>query len=341
MARKTATFVDEIQIRVVAGDGGHGCMSFASRAGGLKLGPDGGHGGWGGDVWLVASTRLNTLNKLGHKREYKAGKGQDGSSQKKTGAAGANLFIEVPCGTEIHFLEDGFDSTHRDPIQPRWLGSLDTHQEKMLVAKGGKRGLGNSAFVSSTEQRPQIALSGGEGETRVLKLTLKLLAHVGLAGFPNAGKSTLLRALSRATPKVASYPFTTLHPHLGVMKREEWDTGWIIADIPGLLEGAEKNKGLGFRFLSHLEKTQLLLAVIAFEKAEDILRKYHTLKTILSSFSHTLSEKKLILFISQVDRATITEEQEVRQQLKQYSIVFLMGSAHTKKGLERTQRVFT
>jgi GTP-binding protein len=243
-------FIDEADIRVEAGAGGDGCVSFRREKFIPRGGPDGGDGGSGGSVYLVAREGVNTLADFRVRRRFRAESGRGGSGKDMTGASGADLLIEVAKGTEIRDLDTGES-----------LGDLTRDGERLLVAKGGQGGRGNTRFKTSVNRAPRQFGRGGEGEARHLQLALKLLADVGLLGAPNAGKSTLTRALSAARPKVADYPFTTLHPQLGVVSVGN-DRSFVIADIPGLIEGAASGAGLGIRFLKHLERTRLLLHVV-------------------------------------------------------------------------------
>ncbi len=242
--------VDEAEIQVIAGDGGNGCVGFRREKFIPLGGPDGGDGGDGGSVWLVADENLNTLVDFRHQTRFKAQRGENGMGRQMYGKAGSDLAITVPVGTVVTNVET-------DEV----IGDLTTHGERLLVAKGGKGGLGNMHFKSSVNRSPRKALPGLPGEERTLKLELKLLADVGLLGFPNAGKSTFIRAVSAATPKVADYPFTTLYPNLGVVSIEH-HRSFVIADIPGLIEGAAEGAGLGTQFLKHLQRTRLLLHLV-------------------------------------------------------------------------------
>ena len=250
--------VDEAEIQVIAGNGGNGCVGFRREKFIPLGGPDGGDGGDGGSVWLVADENLNTLVDFRHQRQFRAQRGENGMGRQMYGKAGQDLVIKVPVGTVITNVET-------DEV----IGDLARNGERLLVAHGGKGGLGNMHFKSSTNRTPRKALPGLPGEERELRMELKLLADVGLLGFPNAGKSTLIRAVSTATPKVADYPFTTLYPNLGVVSVEP-HRSFVIADIPGLIEGAAEGAGLGAQFLRHLQRTRLLLhlvdiAPLAFE----------------------------------------------------------------------------
>ena len=242
--------VDEAEIMVTAGNGGNGCIAFRREKFIPLGGPNGGDGGGGGDVWLVADENLNTLVDFRHETRFKAQRGENGMGSQMYGKAGEDKIITVPVGTVVHNVDT-------DEI----IGDLTEHGQRLLVAKGGVGGLGNMHFKSSVNRTPRKATPGTEGENRVLRLELKLLADVGLLGFPNAGKSTFIRAVSAATPKVADYPFTTLYPNLGVVSVEV-GRSFVIADIPGLIEGAADGAGLGSLFLRHVQRTRLLLHLV-------------------------------------------------------------------------------
>ncbi|OUL25840.1 GTPase ObgE [Nostoc sp. RF31YmG] len=242
--------VDEAEIQVIAGNGGNGCVGFRREKFIPLGGPDGGDGGNGGSVWLQADENLNTLVDFRHERIFKAQRGENGMGRQMYGKGGEDRIITVPVGTVVMNVDT-------DEV----IGDMTRHGDRLLVAKGGKGGLGNMHFKSSTNRSPRQALPGEEGEQRLLKLELKLLADVGLLGFPNAGKSTFIRAVSAATPKVADYPFTTLYPNLGVVSVEA-HRSFVIADIPGLIEGAADGAGLGAQFLRHLQRTRLLLHLV-------------------------------------------------------------------------------
>ena len=242
--------VDEAEIDVIAGNGGDGCIGFRREKFIPLGGPDGGDGGVGGSVWIQADENLSTLVDFRHQRSFKARRGENGMGQQRYGKGGDDLVITVPVGTVITNV--GTDEV---------IGDLTQHGDRLLVAKGGKGGLGNMHFKSSVTRAPRRATSGEEGEQRTLQMELKLLADVGLLGFPNAGKSTFIRAVPAATPKVADYPFTTLYPNLGVVSVEA-HRSFVIADIPGLIEGAADGAGLGAVFLRHLQRTRLLLHLV-------------------------------------------------------------------------------
>ena len=249
--------VDEAEITVTAGNGGHGCVGFRREKFIPLGGPDGGDGGDGGDVWLEADENLNTLVDFRHQRVFRAQRGENGMGSQKYGKGGEDTVVRVPVGTVVTNV--GTDEV---------IGDLTRHGERLLVARGGKGGLGNMHFKSSVNRTPRQSTPGGEGEERLLKLELKLLADVGLLGFPNAGKSTFVRAVSAVTPKVADYPFTTLYPNLGVVSVEP-HRSFVIADIPGLIEGAAEGAGLGAQFLRHLQRTRLLLHLVDIAPLND------------------------------------------------------------------------
>lgn len=243
-------FVDEATIRVQAGNGGHGCLSFRREKYIEKGGPDGGDGGSGGSVYLVARAGTTTLADFRVARKFRAESGQPGAGRNMTGKSGEDLEVSLPCGTVVYEIDTG-----------EMIGDLTEAGQRLKVAQGGRGGLGNTHFKSSTNRAPRKTTQGTNGEGRHLRLELKLLADVGLLGLPNAGKSTLIRSLSAARPKVAEYPFTTLHPHLGVVAVGPLQS-FVMADIPGLIEGAADGAGLGIRFLKHLQRTRLLLHVV-------------------------------------------------------------------------------
>ncbi len=243
-------FVDETKIRVIAGDGGNGVVSFRREKFIPRGGPDGGDGGDGGSVYLVGSHDLNTLSDFRTIRTYTAQQGKKGSGRNMTGKKGDELLVSVPNGTLVYDENTG-----------ELIGDITEHGQKLLVAQGGWHGLGNSRFKSSVNRTPRQCTEGTPGERRELRLELKVLADVGLLGMPNAGKSTLIRAVSHAQPKVADYPFTTLHPNLGVVDIDT-NRSFVIADIPGLIEGAAEGAGLGIQFLKHLSRTRILLHVV-------------------------------------------------------------------------------
>lgn len=285
-------FVDEAIITVQAGNGGNGCVSFRREKFIPLGGPDGGDGGDGGSVYLVADGNINTLADFRVQRTYRAEHGASGGGSQCTGRSGADCIVPVPAGTLV--FEADTDEL---------LGDLVTPGQRLKVAQGGFHGLGNLRFKSSINRSPRQFTEGSLGETRRLRLELKLLADVGLLGLPNAGKSTLLRAVSAARPKVADYPFTTLHPHLGVVSLG-LNRSFVMADIPGLIEGAAEGAGLGLRFLRHLQRTRLLLQVVDIDPAaaqEDVVRGVRTLDAELAGYSEELAGRERWLVFNKAD----------------------------------------
>ena len=285
-------FIDEADIRVEAGSGGDGSASFRREKFVPRGGPDGGDGGDGGSIYLVAREGVNTLVDFRVRRRFRAENGRGGSGQNSTGASGADLLIEVAKGTEVQDLDTG-----------EALGDLTHDGERLLVAKGGQGGRGNTRFKTSVNRAPRQFDRGGVGESRHLQLALKLLADVGLLGAPNAGKSTLTRALSAARPKVADYPFTTLHPQLGVVSVGT-ERSFVIADIPGLIEGAAAGAGLGMRFLKHLERTRLLLHVVdacAELTGGDAGELHRAVEAELGLYSEALAARPRWLVLNKLD----------------------------------------
>ena len=293
-------FVDEATILVTAGNGGNGCISFRREKFIPLGGPDGGDGGDGGSVWLVADENLNTLIDFRHQRHFRAQRGQNGMGRQMFGKAGEDVVIRVPVGTEVI-------NVATDEI----IGDLTRHGERLLVAKGGTGGKGNVHFKSSVNRAPRKATPGTPGEEREIRLELKLLADVGLLGFPNAGKSTFIRAVSAATPKVADYPFTTLYPNLGVVSVET-DRSFVVADIPGLIEGAAEGAGLGALFLRHIQRTRLLLHLVdiaPFDESEDPVRQVRAIEEELRKHDPALLEKPRWLVLNKADLLPEEERQ--------------------------------
>ncbi len=278
-------FFDRAKIYVEGGRGGNGCISFRREKFVPKGGPDGGDGGDGGDVVLVVSPNLNTLRDFHYKRHYRAKKGEHGKGKNMHGRKGEDLVVPVPPGTVV-MDEDG-----------NVIGDLVKEGDRLVVARGGKGGRGNAAFATPTRQTPRIAEEGKPGEKRWIRLELKLIADVGLVGFPNAGKSTLLSKLSHAKPKIASYPFTTLQPNLGVCEHK--GERFVIADIPGIIEDAHIGKGLGIEFLRHIERTKLLLFVIDVADAPDY--HYNALLKELREYRGELLGKPRIVALNKID----------------------------------------
>jgi len=286
-------FVDEARIHVKAGDGGNGVISFRREKYIPKGGPDGGDGGDGGDVWFIADPNRNTLMDFAGKHHWHARRGEDGMGKQMAGKNGTDLVIRVPPGTLI------YDADH-----DLMLADLDEPHRKVLIAKGGKGGRGNWHFRSSTNQAPRYAEPGTEGQERNLRLELKLIADVGLVGMPNAGKSTLLRATSSARPKVADYPFTTLQPHLGIVELPG-HRRMVVADIPGLIEGAHQGAGLGHDFLRHIERTKILVHVLDLFPMDgsDPATNYRTIRRELEAFSPDLAAKREVVAANKIDLA--------------------------------------
>jgi GTP-binding protein len=321
-------FVDEARIHVHAGNGGNGCVSFRREKFIPLGGPDGGDGGDGGSIHLIADEGLNTLIDFRHQRQFRAERGQNGMSRQCYGRAGVDLTIRVPVGTVV--MDAGTDEV---------IGDLTCHGQRLLVAQGGQGGKGNIHFKSSVNRAPRKATSGTPGEERELQLELKVLADVGLLGFPNAGKSTLIRAISAATPKVADYPFTTLHPNLGVV-RAAADRSFVVADIPGLIEGASDGAGLGVHFLKHLQRTRVLWHVVdlaPFEEGPPPNKQVRAIERELKKFDPALLEKPRWLVLNKADMLPDGEAElrakALKRSLRWKGPVYLV-SALERKGLE-------
>lgn len=317
-------FIDQAEIQVQAGKGGDGLVAFRREKYVPAGGPSGGNGGRGGSVILKAESNLQTLLDFRYNHLFKADDGQRGGPNNRTGASGKDLIIEVPCGTVIY-----------DAETDELLGDLVEPGQTFCAAEGGKGGLGNQHFLSNRNRAPERALPGLPGEYRLLRLELKLLAEVGIIGLPNAGKSTLISALSAARPKIADYPFTTLVPNLGVVRKPTGD-GTVFADIPGLIEGAHEGAGLGFDFLRHIERTRLLLHLID-ATSEDPIAAYQTIQQELEAYDRGLPDRPQILALSKMD-AIDPESQDVEAlvaQLEELSQapVFTISAA-TRSGLE-------
>lgn len=286
-------FLDEATVDVRGGDGGNGCVAFRREKYVPRGGPNGGHGGRGGDVVFQADEGLNTLFKFRFTQRYPGERGGHGGGSDRHGRNGANLIVTVPCGTVVSDAETG-----------ELIGDLVAHGQTLVVARGGRGGRGNSAFKSATHQAPRVAEKGAPGDHKRLKLELKLIADVGIIGLPNAGKSTFLAAVTAAEPKIADYPFTTLVPNLGVA-----DVGYdtlVLADIPGLIEGASHGAGLGDRFLRHVERTRLLLHLVD-GSAADPLADYATINAELAAFSQALAARPQVVTITKLDLPDVQE----------------------------------
>jgi GTPase len=297
-------FVDEVVVRVEAGDGGNGAIGFRREKYIPLGGPDGGDGGDGGSVYLIAAENVNTLADFRFHTVHRAERGQNGMGRNCTGRKGEDCFVSVPLGTLVSDADTG-----------ELIGDLTKIGETLLVAKGGFHGLGNTRFKSSINRAPQKASKGTEGEHRMLNLELTLIADVGLLGMPNAGKSSLIRAVSSATPKVAEYPFTTLHPNLGVVRIDE-QRSFVIADIPGVIEGAAEGAGLGLQFLKHLSRTGLLLHLIDVKPYESMDTPVQSAKKIiyeLEKWSDDLVNKPRWLVLNKIDQLLDEEIDEYCQ----------------------------
>lgn len=315
-------FIDYAEISVKAGDGGSGQVAFRREKYVPKGGPSGGDGGNGGNVIIEAHHNLQTLLDFRYKRNYRAENGEKGGSALKDGKWGKDVIIKVPPGTII-----------KDAETEEIIADLDESGKKITLARGGKGGRGNSKFATSTNQTPRFAEPGTSGESRSVILELKLIADVGLVGFPNAGKSTLISVISAAKPKIADYPFTTLEPNLGIVKYKDFQT-FVVADIPGIIEGAHEGKGLGIQFLKHIERTRILLFLIDI-LSEDYQKSYNTLLTELESYSSVLSEKKKIVAISKADLVSDEEMEKIRKtKLKKYKGDLFVFSSANKTGLQ-------
>ncbi len=319
-------FIDQVSISVKAGDGGDGCCSFRREKYIPLGGPDGGDGGKGGDVILQVDNNLTTLIDLRYKKLYQAENGKPGKGREMTGRSGKALTISLPPGTLVKNEETG-----------ELLVDLKESGQQFIVAEGGRFGQGNARFKSPTNRAPKKFSKGKQGGACRLFLELKLLADVGIIGFPNAGKSTLISRISNARPKVAGYPFTTLIPNLGIVKLHEGES-FVAADIPGIIEGAHKGKGLGHQFLRHIERTRLLLHLIDFSdgNSENILDRYHKLQLELKAFSQSLFLKPQILVATKMDNPQSMENLEkVKVSINDINPLFYAISSVTGDGIER------
>ena len=298
-------FVDEATIRVQAGNGGHGCLSFRREKYVERGGPDGGDGGHGGSVYLVAEPSLNTLADFRVARKFRAESGQGGAGRNKTGRSGDDLDVLIPCGTVVHDVDTG-----------ELICDLTEPGQRQMVAEGGRGGLGNTRFKSSVNRAPRKITNGTQGEGRHLGLELKVLADVGLLGMPNAGKSTLITAMSQAKPRIADYPFTTLHPNLGVVRVGQLQS-FVMADIPGLIEGASEGAGLGIQFLRHLQRTELLLHLVDIAPIDgsDPATVVKAISNELGKFSDDLADKPRWLVINKIDLLNAEDLEVAREKL--------------------------
>ncbi len=318
-------FKDQAKIYVKGGDGGNGVVAFRREKYVPRGGPAGGSGGKGGDVYLVASPRHNTLAHFAYKVHFKAERGKHGSGSNKQGARGKDIEVPVPPGTEVYDADTG-----------EFLGELLQPGERLLVARGGRGGRGNYAFRSSTNQAPRIAEKGEPGEERWLRLELKIIADIGIIGVPNAGKSTLLARVTRAKPKVADYPFTTIAPNLGVAIVDDQDV--VLADIPGLIEGAHKGVGLGDDFLRHIERTRVLIHMLN-GLSPDPIGDFEAINQELSLFNPELAERPQVVAFNKMDIPEVQERwPEVEAKLKQMDIEAIPISAVTGENVQALLR---
>lgn len=321
-------WVDEVEIQVRGGDGGHGCLSFRREKYIPRGGPDGGDGGRGGAVYLEASGRVRTLLDFRFHPEFHAPRGGHGEGKKKHGRDGEDLILKVPLGTVV-FSESGDR-----------LADLQRPGERFLAAKGGRGGMGNAAFSTATRRAPRLAERGEPGESRRLKLVLKLLADVGVIGMPNAGKSTFLAAVTKARPKIADYPFTTLHPNMGVL-RLDGERTLVLADLPGLIEGASSGKGLGFQFLRHVERTRVLLHLVdagGADSAKELQKQVSIIEKELSGYHASLLQKKRLLVLTKKDAVEKEKADRLRKELEAFyrKPVFFISSV-TGEGIRDLQ----
>jgi GTP-binding protein len=310
-------FIDYAKISIKSGDGGNGAVAFRREKYVPKGGPAGGNGGNGGNVIFKADRNLSTLLDFRYKKTYTAERGEHGGSSLCDGKRGENIIIRIPIGTII-----------KDSVTEEVLADLDADEKEYLAAKGGRGGKGNSNFATPTKQTPRYAENGKPGEEKTVVLELKLIADVGLVGFPNAGKSTLISVISEAKPKIADYPFTTLEPNLGIVRYKDYRS-FTVADIPGIIEGASEGKGLGLKFLRHIERTKILLIMIDVT-SEEYQKDYKTLLKELNSYSEILSDKKKILAFTKadlIDQATL--KKVMKRKIRGYSGPILIFSAAT------------
>jgi GTP-binding protein len=318
-------FIDEAKIYVKAGDGGNGCLAFRREKYVPRGGPSGGDGGRGGDIYMVANEHVNTLLHFRFNPEHKAQRGRHGEGSNCTGQEGKSIDLEVPIGTVVYDADSGeklYDFTHAG--------------ERFLVARGGKGGRGNARFTTATHQAPTEHEEGKPGDERRLRLELKLLADVGLVGFPNAGKSTLISRISAARPKIADYPFTTLEPNLGVVKMDDFRS-FVVADIPGLIEGAHLGHGLGIQFLRHIERTKLLVHMVDVSEASarNPVEDFETVMRELASFSEDLAKKPMLVVASKLDAAQDLERvASLKRLAAEKNLPYFEISSVTGVGLE-------
>ena len=324
-------FIDEVSIDVKAGDGGNGLASFRRLKNIPKGGPDGGDGGNGGSIIFRSVNNLNTLSKFRFQRKFEAENGKRGGSQNKTGSDGKDLVIEVPCGTLLYDLETD------NP-----LADLINNQDELLICKGGKGGFGNLRYKSSTNRSPTKFTEGKEGDSLSLRLELRLLADIGLLGKPNAGKSSLVRAVSSAKPKVADYAFTTLHPSLGVVDYSE-NSSFVISDIPGLIAGASEGVGLGIQFLKHLSRTKVIVQIVdVYDKNPmEVTTEIRELSKELTNYDPDLIKKVRWLALNKIDLINTNQLEELKEELGrefQDNLLIYCISAAKKEGTQQLMR---
>ncbi len=320
-------FIDQATIRAKAGDGGSGCVAFRREKFVPKGGPSGGDGGAGGSVWIVASKRLNTLYHLQFQREWKGGRGEHGMGSNCSGQHGADAVIELPIGSVV-----------RDKNSGELIADLAHDGERVLVAKGGRGGQGNQHFATATRQAPRFAQPGEEGEERQLFIELKLIADAGIVGLPNAGKSTLISVISAAKPKIADYPFTTLVPNLGVVKADD-DQTFVVADIPGLIEGAHEGHGLGDQFLRHVERCSVLVHLVDLSTNEHPDQDAEVIARELHLYSETLAQKPRIVVGSKIDSAIEGNSAKLRAYAEKNGFAYHEISAVVGEGVRELVRM--
>jgi GTPase len=319
-------FIDQATIRVKAGDGGNGCVAFRREKSVPKGGPSGGDGGSGGSIYVVASSRLNTLYHLQFQRDWRAGRGQHGMGSNCSGQQGNDVIIELPVGSMVRDKESG-----------ALLADLTHDGERGLIAKGGRGGWGNQHFATSTRQAPRFAQPGEPGEERELFIELKLIADVGIVGLPNAGKSTLISVISAAKPKIADYPFTTLAPNLGVVRADD-DQTFVVADIPGLIEGAHQGHGLGHEFLRHVERCSVLVHLVDLSVDDHPDRDAEVVAHELELHSQTLAGKPRLICGSKLDAALERNSKKLRAYAKRHGFDYHEISAVTGNGVRELIR---
>jgi GTP-binding protein len=321
-------FLDETKIRVKAGDGGNGCMAFRREKFVPRGGPSGGDGGHGGDVIMESSQRHNTLIHFRFNPEHKAGRGQHGEGSNCTGSDGESIVLKVPVGTLLY-----------DNLTGELIHDFHRPDDRLIIARGGRGGRGNQHFATSTHQAPREHELGRAGEERFFRLELKLLADVGLVGLPNAGKSTLISRLSAAKPKVADYPFTTLQPNLGVATVGQWpdEQSFVIADMPGLIEGAHLGAGLGIQFLRHIERTSVLVHLVDVSDAgedADPVKSFNVINEELANFGHGVSDKPMIVAATKADAVNPEKLKKLQTYVRRRKLPFFLISSASGQGID-------